>query len=141
MKNPRLLSIAAFAALLVGCGGSDGHSSKSFAGAYSGSFAQSDPSPNSVSGQVAFTIANDGTITGTTTDSRYTGTGTVASGSKVDKDGDVTLIVTYSGASPVVTTTQSGSFDGQGTSIVTGTLTEAGESNLVLTYALRRNGG
>lgn len=98
MKS-RTLVLATLA--LVGCGGHHHHSSGgsttnlSFAGSYTGTFAESAPNANALTGSLNLTIARDGTITGTAQSSQYTNPGTIVSGSKVDASGNVTLNFSY----------------------------------------------
>lgn len=130
MKNPcALLSIAAI--LLIGCGGNSGSSNDSRS-RYTGTFGST---TTSTQGTLDLAIAPDGTITGTTTDTRFSGRGTVQEGSRLESNGATTLIVKY-GTSPGVTKTAQGSLQPNGSSL-TGTLTEnSGDSLESFSYTL-----
>ena len=97
MTPTRTTALASLLILLgAGCGG-DGTGTPTpvtpgverFAGRYTGTYV-GDPD----NGTVALTVATEGTITGTATDSRF-GSGGVVSESSVRNDGTVRLKVTY----------------------------------------------
>lgn len=116
-----------FGALSIGCGGGGDHhhddsSTSSFAGTYSGTYAERTPALGSVTGTATLIIASDGTITGTTTDSRYSDSGTIASGSQIGSDGTVTLISNFSSSN---STEGVGTLTLDASGNLTGTLTES----------------
>lgn len=146
MKNLRALLPALALLALAGCGGHHHHnggSSSAFEGNYTGTFSEQThvSGTTGATGTFSGSISSGGTITGTTTDSRYTGNGTVQSGSKVNVDGTATLIVTYASNAPAATTTMSGTFVVTDANTVSGTLTEevsGGGMGATFGYALTR---
>lgn len=99
-----VFALLAFSAVLAGCGGSSSGSGGALGvstGRYTGTYENTGDSP--FSGTVALTIDSDGTVTGTTNDTRF-GEGRVGVSSRISQAGRLTLNVIYEDASPTVST-------------------------------------
>jgi len=132
--NRVALPIACF--VLAGCGGSGGSGVSRFAGHYTGAYA-STATDNDDEGTLDVVVANDGTISGTVTDSRMTDVGTVVPSSRIRSSGEVDLSVSF-GSPLAITRISAGTFARSGDT-VTGTLNEfMGDLTESFDYTLTR---
>lgn len=140
MKNLSLLCLLTWSVALAGCGGSSsGGSDRSpFAGTYNGTFV-SEATDNDDNGTLAITVASDGTISGTATDSRYGNNGVIGTTSQVHRDGSVVLQISFPSGGGGVSTTYQGTIAGNAQTTLTGTLNEKqGDIDVPFTFTLNR---
>lgn len=116
----RILAISLLGAMLTACGGSGdtGLLPSTYRGSWTGTWSSSDANDR---GNIAFTVANDGSVSGTITD-KLGASGTL--GGFINKSGSLTAV---------------GSFTAGANMVIGGTVTTSG-SRLVGSYSYTRLG-
>ena len=127
---PLLASAVLAGGVLAGCGGGGGFRSNrdndsDFEGRYTGTLVSRD---GTVNGTLQLTVDRDGDITGTGTDSRRTGTGTVDPGLSYFRGATLNLSLGYASA----TDTFVGRIDRGADDVLTGTVQEREGSGAIL---------
>lgn len=122
MRKFGILALVISGLLLAGCGGNGGSSTslEDFIGIWTGTWEAPD---FSTTGTVNLTVADDGTVSGTSTTDGFSGTGTITG--TIDDDGEVTATLDWPGIPETtatgVLTTSGSQLNGSLTAPISGT--------------------